>query len=195
MYAGDGISAVPPEHVNVDERTNVVVYLATSPADSSPPTSVLRVPTSAAHLAMRQALERFAPHVLPVARGTTVEFPNDDPVFHNVFSLSSAKSFDLGRFPRGHSKAVVFDQPGVVQVFCHIHADMSAIILVLDSRLFAQGDSTGHYAIDGVPPGDYTIVGWHERIRPISRTVHVEAGKTLVVDFDIPLPVSDVGAR
>jgi plastocyanin len=190
MYAGDGMSALPPEHADVDERTNVVVYLAAQPdargelAELTPPRAV-----------MRQALERFSPHVLPVVRGTTVEFPNDDAVFHNVFSLSSAKTFDLGRFPRGHSKALVFDRSGVVQLFCHIHADMSAIILVLDSPLFAQADTAGRYIMDRVPPGDYTIVGWHERIRAISRTVHVEAGKTSVVDFDIPLPVSDVSAR
>ena len=191
MYAGDGISALPPEQPEVDERANVVVYLA-SHADDAREEAAGPTPP---HALMHQAFERFSPHVLPIVRGTTVEFPNDDAVFHNVFSLSSAKTFDLGRFPRGHSKALVFDRPGVVQLFCHIHADMSAIILVLDSPLFARGDATGHYAMEHIPPGDYTIVGWHERIRPVSRSVHVEAGKASVVDFDIPLPANDVSAR
>ena len=191
MYAGDGISAVPPEQPDIDERGNVVVYLV-------PHTDVERdalTGDTLPHALLHQAFERFSPHVLPVVRGTTVDFVNDDAVFHNVFSLSSAKTFDLGRFPRGHSKAQVFDRPGIVQLFCHIHADMSAIILVLANPLFGQADTTGHYAIDQIPPGDYTIVGWHERIHPISRPIHVEAGKTSVVDFDIPLPVNDVSAR
>jgi plastocyanin len=191
MYAGDGISALPPEHPEIDERANVVVYLSPGPEEERDSSVGPALP----HAVMHQAFEHFSPHVLPIVRGTTVDFVNDDAVFHNIFSLSSAKTFDLGRFPRGHSKALMFDRPGTIQLFCHIHADMSAVILVLDSPLFARGDTTGHYAIESIPPGDYTIVGWHERIHPISRSVHIEAGKTSVVDFNIPLPVTDVSAR
>ena len=137
---------------------------------------------------MTQDDERFAPHVLPVLRGTTVDFPNADDVFHNVFSLSSARTFDLGRYPKGSAKSVTFDRSGVVQVFCHIHSDMSAVILVLDNPYFAQPARTGHYAIEDVPPGEYTVVGWHERIKPVMRTVRVVAGETARLDFNIPLP-------
>jgi hypothetical protein len=140
---------------------------------------------------MSQRDERFAPHVLPVLQGTTVDFPNDDDVYHNVFSLSSAAGkggFDLGRYPKGASKSWTFDKAGTVQVFCHIHSDMSAVVLVLPNPFFASPDDAHRFAIDDVPDGDYTIVGWHERIRPITRKIHVAAGQTTTVDFNIPLP-------
>jgi Plastocyanin len=123
-----------------------------------------------------------------------VDFPNEDDVFHNVFSLSSAKTFDLGRFPKGSSKSEVFDKTGTVQVFCHIHSDMSAVILVLDNPYFAVPSSAGKYAIEEVPPGDYTVVGWHERIKPVTRMIHVSAGETTRLDFNIPIPAIAVDA-
>jgi hypothetical protein len=125
--------------------------------------------------------------VLPVLRGSTVRFPNEDPVFHNVFSLSRVRSFDLGRYPKGASKSVRFERAGIVQVFCHIHTDMSAVVLVLENPFFTV-PARGHYAIEGVPPGDYRVVAWHERIKPLEYRVHVEAGKTAVLDLNIPLP-------
>ena len=139
-------------------------------------------------LAVEQRGETFAPHVLPVLRGSTVEFPNEDPVFHNVFSLSSSRSFDLGRYPKGTSKSVRFDRPGTVQVFCHIHSDMSAVVLVLNNPFFTIPAAPGRYAIDGVPAGDYRLVAWHERIKPIVRRVRVQAGETTILDLDVPLP-------
>jgi hypothetical protein len=83
---------------------------------------------------------------------------------------------------------VTFDKDGVVQVFCHIHSDMSAVILVLENAFFAQPARDGRYAIEDVPPGEYTVVGWHERIKPVARTVRVVAGETARLDFNIPLP-------
>jgi len=147
---------------------------------------------------MAQRDERFVPHVLPVVQGATVDFPNEDDVYHNVFSLSSAagpKGFDLGRYPKGTSRSVTFTRAGTVQVACHIHSDMSAIILVLANPYFASPDDNHHFVIDDVPEGDYTIVGWHERIKPINRRIHVTAGQTTPVDFNIPLPQGDKGAR
>jgi hypothetical protein len=125
-------------------------------------------------------------------RGARVEFPNQDPLFHNVFSLSAARTFDLGRYPEGTSKSVVFDRAGVVQVFCHIHSDMSAIVLVLENPFFAVPDS-GRYVIAGVPAGDYRLTAWHERIRPIVHPVHVVAGETTRLDLNIPIPVDSSG--
>ena len=112
---------------------NVVLYVqrATVPDGTAP-----------ARAAMAQRDEQFVPHILPVYRGATVDFPNNDDVFHNVFSLSSAKTFDLGRFPKGSSKSDVFDKSGTVQVFCHIHSDMSAILLVLPNPYFATPSSS-----------------------------------------------------
>jgi hypothetical protein len=149
---------------------------------------------------MAQHDERFVPHVLSIVQGGTVDFPNQDDVYHNVFSLSSAaapggKGFDLGRYPRGSSKRWTFASAGTVQVFCHIHSEMSAIILVLANPYFASPDDDHRFVIDDVPEGDYTIVGWHERIKPISRRIHVSAGQTTSVDFNIPLPQGGGAAR
>ena len=138
--------------------------------------------------ALRQRDEQFAPHILTVVAGTTVDFPNDDPIYHNVFSLSQARTFDLGRYPRGRSKLIRFDTPGIVQVFCHLHADMNGYILVLEHPFFVVPDAQGRYALDGVPPGDYRLVAWHERIRPIVVPVHVDAGRTTSLDVSIPVP-------
>jgi plastocyanin len=180
IYADPGPGSRPPAPVpEAAEIRNVVLYLEHAPALDAAPL---------ARATMRQEEERFAPHVLPIVAGMTVDFPNGEVVFHNVFSLSSAKTFDLGRFPKGSAKSVQFDRSGVVQVFCHIHSDMSAVVLVLDNTFHTVPAANGRYALESVPPGDYTIVGWHERIRPISRTVHVRAGETARLDFNIPLP-------
>ena len=185
IYSDPGPGSRPAAH-EIDEMRNVVLYVqhATVPDGTAP-----------AHATMAQVDEQFAPHTLPVYRGATVEFPNNDDVFHNVFSLSSAKTFDLGRFPKGSSKSDVFDKSGTVQVFCHIHSDMSAVILVLDNPYFAVPSNAGKYVIEGVPPGDYTVVGWHERIKPVTQTVHVTAGETARLDFNIPIPLADVAGR
>ena len=137
---------------------------------------------------MAQRDERFVPHVRAVMQGATVDFPNEDDLFHNVFSLSAAARFDLGRYPKGASRSVTFAKPGLVQVFCHIHADMSAYVWVLSNPYFASPGEDHRFAIDDVPEGDYTIVAWHERIKPITRRVHVSAGQTTSIDFNIPLP-------
>ena len=166
-----------PERSEVE---NVVVYFEASP--SLPPP---RLPST--QPVMRQAGLTFVPHVLAVPRGSTVEFPNGDAIFHNVFSLSRAASFDLGRYPNGASKSFRFDTPGVVKVFCHIHSDMSGVIFVLDNGFFAVPDARGRYAIDGIPPGEYRVTAWHERARPLGRTVRIRSGTTTEADFTIPL--------
>ena len=185
IYAEPGAGAVPPaaDTADRDERHNIIVYVE--------PAALGALPASGATATLRQHGERFVPHVLPVVRGTTVDFPNDDPLFHNVFSLSHAKSFDLGRYPRGASRALTFDRTGIVQVFCHIHSDMSAVMLVLDNPYFAVPDAEGRYSIPSLPAGDYTVVAWHERIRPITHRLHVAAGQLAQVDFTIPLPPAD----
>jgi plastocyanin len=180
IYSDPGPGSRPPA-TEANEIRNVVLYVRADPA-------LAHAAMTAAPARIEQRDERFQPHVVPVLRGATVEFPNEDDVFHNVFSLSSAKTFDLGRYRRGTSKSLTFDRSGVVQVFCHIHSDMSAVVLVLDNPFFAVPTETGRYAIDGVPPGDYTVVGWHERVSPVERTVHVVAGRTSRVDFNIPIP-------
>ncbi|MGH7634048.1 MAG: cupredoxin domain-containing protein, partial [Gemmatimonadaceae bacterium] len=148
----------PPPRPTPDANplANVVIYLDAPGLRGAPSSPTHTAPS------LHQRDEMFAPHVLPVLAGSTVEFPNDDPLFHDVFSLSSTKSFDLQRYPQGTSRAVTFNKPGVVEVFCHIHADMSAYIIVLDNPFFVVPDSLGHFVLDGVPPGDYRLVAWYE---------------------------------
>jgi plastocyanin len=181
LYAERGGQAVPlAQASDTVEYGNVVVYLESVP---SPTTAGAESGT----LAIRQRNEAFEPHVLPVLAGSTVRFPNDDSFFHNVFSLSRTKQFDLGRFPKGVAKSVVFDRPGVVQIFCHIHSDMSAIVLVRGNPYFAVPDTRGRFAIDGIPSGEYRVIAWHERVRPYSATVKIVAGQATAVEFTIPL--------
>ena len=165
------------------EFANVVVYLEAAPGLEGRA-------RPAAGFAVRQEGQSFVPHVLPVPKGSIVSFPNTDPVFHNVFSLSRAASFDLGRYPRGEAKSVRFDTPGIVKIFCHIHSDMSAVVLVLDNPYFAIPDSTGTFHIDGIPAGEYRATGWHERARPVSLTVRIQPGSATPAEFDIPIEES-----
>ena len=182
-YAEYGPGAIPRQsNPDTNELSHVVVYLDSLPGDAGNPPEPSGQPT------LEQLNERFIPHVLPILRGAIVSFPNHDRVFHNVFSLSSARTFDLGRYPQGESKSLRFDKTGVVQVFCHIHSDMSAIILVLANPYFVVPTTVGHYAIDDLPAGEYRLVAWHERIDPIVRHIHVLPGHTTVVDLTIPLP-------
>jgi plastocyanin len=132
---------------------------------------------------MDQRNEAFVPYVLPILVGTTVDFPNSDRTYHNVFSFSKTKRFDLGRYARGGSKAVRFDRPGVVRVFCDIHSHMSAFILVFGHRYFATTDAEGRYRIDGLPPGSYTVVAWNDGQPRQTRAVRVPEGGAVELDF------------
>ena len=133
---------------------------------------------------MDQKGEAFVPHILAIVAGTTVDFPNNDHTYHNVFSLSKTRSFDLGRYAAGRSKSVRFDRPGIVRVFCDIHSHMSAYILVFAHRYFAVTDNEGRYRLDNVPPGTYTLIAWNESAAQESRRVVVaEAGGEVEVNF------------
>jgi plastocyanin len=162
------------------EIRNVVVYLKDAPFRGTPPAS---------REVIRQEDESFVPRVVAITRGSTVEFPNGDPFFHNVFSLSSAASFDLGRYPSGKSGSWRFTKPGLVKVYCHIHSHMSASILVLGHPYFAIPDLEGNFVLRDVPAGSYTVAGWHERVGERTRAVRSDAGQT--VNVDLSLPVED----
>ena len=109
-----------------------------------------------------QKNRQYYPRVLPIVKGTTVEFPNDDTIMHNVFSLSKARRFDLDVYQPGESKAVTFTQHGLVKVYCNIHSSMSCSILVLSNPYFAVSNSRGRCVISGIPDGEYTLRAWHE---------------------------------
>jgi plastocyanin len=119
-------------------------------------------PPPAAHATMLQKGKMFTPHVLPVMTGTTVDFPNSDPIFHNAFSSYNGQIFDVGLYPPGTSKAVRFTRPGVLRVFCNIHPTMSAIILVLNTPYFVRTAKNGSFEMN-VPPGEYDLSFFHER--------------------------------
>jgi plastocyanin len=165
-----------PRTPDLPDRRQSVVYL-----ESAPQRAFEEHPGQRARLDQRN--EMFVPYVLPIAVGTTVEFTNSDSTYHNVFSLSKARRFDLGRYGRGRSKSVRFDQPGVVRVFCDIHSHMSAFILVFAHRFFAVTDAEGRYRIEGLPPGSYTVVAWNDGQERESRTVQVREGEPTEVDF------------
>ncbi len=118
------------------------------------------VPTEGA--AVDQRHKMFNPHVSVVTKGTTVQFPNNDTVYHNVFAYFRAKKFDLGMYPQGTSKQVTFDKEGLVVLLCNIHSDMSAYIMVVDTPYHAVTDKAGHYKITGVKPGTYKLKAWSE---------------------------------
>ena len=131
--------------------------------------------------------ETFVPHTLPIEAGTEVAFPNSDDLYHNVFSLSKARRFDLGRYPQGESKSVRFDSPGVVRLFCEIHSHMSAFILVMDHGYFTTTDGDGGYRLDGVPDGSYELALWVDGEVRAAVPVVVRADETTEQDFQVEL--------
>src|SRR5205807_1952519 len=128
------------------------------------------------HAVMDQRNETFVPHVLAITTGTTVDFPNSDRFYHNVFSLSKTRTFDLGRYAAGNSRQVRFDRAGIVRVFCDIHSHMNAFILVFSHPFFGMTDSEGRYRIDNVPPGTWGVVAWNEGAASETRPVAVPDG-------------------
>jgi plastocyanin len=141
------------------DYTGVVIWL--EPADRS------AVPAAAPrHERMLQKNKHFLPHVIAITAGSTVDFPNLDPIYHNAFSNFSGQVFDTGLYKPGTSKSEVFKTPGIVRVFCNIHPTMSAIIAVLPTPFFAVTNAQGKFSIAGVPPGDYQLRIFHERSLP-----------------------------
>ena len=156
-----------------------VVYLETAPRSAFDE----RDP---GHATMDQRNERFVPHVLAVMVGTIVNFPNSDLIYHNVFSLSRAKRFDLGRYAAGKSKAVRMDRPGVVRVFCDIHSHMNAFVLVFNHPFFDVTDVEGRFQLPSLPSGTYTIVAWYEGETRVTRSVVVPPTGWAEVDLVVP---------
>ena len=139
---------------------------------------------------MRDHLNRaFAQDLLFVPVGSTVKFPNSDPIFHNVFSLSRAHSFDLGFYPEGQSRTVRFDRAGVVQVYCHIHANMYAAIVVTPSPWFAKPGPDGSFSWQDVPMGHYRLVAWHKIVGAHYASVDVPQKGSAEVNIRVPIDV------
>ncbi len=133
---------------------------------------------------LAQKNQAFSERVLSCAVGTTVDFPNQDPIFHNVFSVSPTKRFDLGKYPRGHSKQVTFRKPGLVQVFCDIHPSMACFILVLPNRAFTRPTEDGSFTLPRLPAGTYTVKVWHPDFGEQSHVVKVPASGEVRLDLE-----------
>jgi plastocyanin len=162
----------------IPEIKNVVVYVKDVAFRGTLPARTLE---------MEQEHETFIPHVLALTRGSSVDFPNGDPIYHNVFSLSSGSSFNLGRYPKGESRGRAFAKAGIVKVYCQIHSHMSATIRVFDHPFFTIPELDGTFTLRNLPAGDYTLVGWHERVGERATSVRVERGRTVTVDLSLPV--------
>jgi plastocyanin len=160
------------------ERSHVAIYLEGTPSSTA---------GASAMLTMAQDHRRFVPDLLVIAAGSAVSFPNLDPIFHNVFSLSKPKSFDLGNYPQGQTRKVTFNTPGIVFVDCHLHANMAASIVIAPNRWNARVDDAGKFSLPDVPPGTYTIVAWHKTAGFFRKQITVRDSGGAQVEFSIPL--------
>jgi plastocyanin len=170
---------------------NVLVYIAKAPA--------VHVDVSGAKFIMDQRDLTFIPHVLPVPVGAAVQFPNNDKVAHNVFSLSRTKTFNFGSYGPGGSKTVLFDKPGVVELRCDVHAEMLAYILVMENPYWALTDDNGHFripaqeylaqhgitGIKNLPPGKYVVKTWNEKLKTQQATVEVPKDGEVSLQLDL----------
>jgi len=159
--------------------TNAVVWLTPQdPAEGS-------APIRPGNFTLLQKNKRFHPHLLVVPVNSTVEFPNADHFFHNVFSVYEGTRFDLGLYESGSSKKVRFSRPGASYIFCNIHPEMSAIVMVMKSPYYAVTGADGQYSIQGVPDGEYTLHVWYERAKPEDLQ---ELLRRVTVSSGVPLP-------
>jgi plastocyanin len=171
------------ERVNYAELRDFVVYIDQPPAEApTPPAAPVQVITTR-RITQKGAM--FSPHLLPVVVGTTVEWPNNDEIFHNVFSISDPKQFDLGLYKHPEIKRVTFDKPGRVDVFCSIHTAMNCVVLVLPTPHFAATDEKGRYAITNIPPGTYKLKAWHERLPSQVKEIVVTDNAETRADFTL----------
>ncbi len=129
---------------------------------------------------------KFVPYVLPVLVGTTVNFPNNDKNWHNLYARSDAKKFDLGLYAPGKSRSATFDKPGVVKILCNIHPNMEGYIVVKEHPFFSRTDAKGNYQISGVPLGTYRVEVWHPELGTRQASVElVSEGEVLDINFDL----------
>ena len=170
---------------------NVLVYLTKAPPGAANLSKIKFV--------MDQRNLEFVPHVLPILVGATVDFPNNDKVNHNVFSMSRTKKFNLGSYPAGESKSVVFDKPGIVELRCDVHAEMAAYILVMKNPYFAVTDKQGHFEIPDsnileqtglsglkdLAPGKYFVKTWHEKLKTQKQAVVVPENGDVAIQLDL----------
>jgi plastocyanin len=172
-----GLVSLDVEGIPLDRVGPIVVYLDGAPGQ--PSTRLLE------QAEVRQREVSFQPAFLVVSIGQPVAMPNDDQIFHNVFSRSLGNAFDLGTYAAGRSKTIRFERPGLVRLYCSIHEGMSGGIFVSPTPWFAQASAKGHYRIVDVPPGRYELTVWNERLSGTTRHIVVPAEGTKRVDLRI----------
>lgn len=173
------------ERVNYEEMHDFIVYIEGKVGDTpiAPEKHAQVVTVKNPSVTQKGAL--FTPHVLPVVVGTTVDWPNNDDILHNVFSFSETKPFDLGLYKSPTIESVRFDKPGKVDVFCSIHARMNCIVLVLENPYFATANEKGFYNITNVPAGTYKLKAWHERLPSQTKEITVPDSGEVKLDFSL----------
>ncbi len=159
-----------------NELENVILYLEGKGLDE-------KQLHQNARTKMDQKDAAFIPHVVAIQKGSIVEFINQDATYHNVFSLSPVRKFNIGRRPTGEAVPIQFGNSGVVQIFCDIHSHMTAFIVVVDHSFFTKADGNGAFSIDRIPPGSYTVKVWHERYTAPEKRVTITGGGTAVLNF------------
>jgi plastocyanin len=155
---------------------NILVYLTKTPDQVSPPEEAF---------ILDQNNLTFLPHILVIPKGSTVSFPNNDKVDHNVFSLSRTKKFNFGSYKPGESQDVTFDKPGIVELRCDLHSEMISYILVMKNSYFSLTDKQGNFTIDvtGLAPGKYTLKTWHEKLKNSKQVIELPAAKQLSINL------------
>ncbi len=166
------------EGAKIAEAGPIVAYL--EPLDGTP-----RPPVPTARPRVNQKDARFSPQFLAIAAGQSVAMPNDDAIYHNVFSYSTPNDFDLGLYPAGESRSVSFRHPGVVRTYCSIHESMSGTIFVAPTAYFAVVRASGAFEIRDVTPGRYRLKTWSERLPETVREILVPAGSGAAVELTI----------
>lgn len=169
-------------------KADAVVWL--TPLAGVPASSGLVAPPKR-HFTLVQKNKTFTPHVLVAPVGAEVDFPNEDPFFHNVFSLFDGKRFDLGLYESGSSRTLHFDKPGISYLFCNIHSEMSAVVVVLDTPYYAVSDRAAKIAIPQVPPGRYMLHIWKEGyaadlLKGLSRPVTISEDSSSFGTLSLP---------
>lgn len=159
------------------EAADAVVYYR--------PRQPVAAPPAAEPVLMVTRRKQFVPHTLAITAGTTVRFPNEDPILHNVFSRSPNNTFDAGLYGTGDGWTQKFDSPGLVKVFCNVHHSMYGYVLVLDTPFYARPDAQGHFTLTGVPNGDGDLVVFHDRGDPHRERISVEGDKTVNIRLDL----------
>ena len=169
--------------VNGHPTSDVVISLERFPPGSE---KTPRSPAYEPQVTMAQRDQKFSPYVLPVMIGATVDFPNDDKVWHNIYSDSTFKKFDLGLYGPGKSKTVTFGAPGVVRILCNVHPTMEAYIVVEDDLNFASPDARGNYRFEGIPLGSYHLQVWHPSLGVKTESFTLErAGEVERIDVNL----------